>query len=215
MAADLAEREIDGNSTGCVGSEKTLVCLCHHRNDTARFETPIQDRRSDQRNAMSAAGRPTYALLLAHLRVGNLVDRSFRPRTRDRLLTVVATMEVDDGIAVVLRATDDGIALFDRAVSSLFRRAAWSRRARRSSSPTLPPDCASDAPGAPSGSTIRLCGRPVMAQTQCEVTCVMSPGSRVESSSVPDINESRLVQSILKISSCDRRLAAQAGIMRC
>jgi hypothetical protein len=51
---------------------------------------------------MGAAWRPTDALPLAHPRVGNLVDTSFRPGTRDRLFTMVAASIVDDGVAVVL-----------------------------------------------------------------------------------------------------------------
>jgi hypothetical protein len=66
-----------------VGSGKNLVCLCRFQNDFGWFETPIQDRGSDQRDTMGTVGRPTHALLLAHPGVGNLVDTSFSPRTRD------------------------------------------------------------------------------------------------------------------------------------
>ncbi len=65
------------------GSGKNLVCLCRFQNDFGWFETPIQDRGSDQRDTMGTVGRPTHALLLAHPGVGNLVDTSFRPGTRD------------------------------------------------------------------------------------------------------------------------------------
>jgi hypothetical protein len=54
---------------------------------------------------MCTAWRPTHTLLLAHPRLGDLVDTFFRSRTRDRSFTVVAAMIVDDGIAVVLRVS--------------------------------------------------------------------------------------------------------------
>ena len=45
------------------------------------------------------------ALPFAHPRIGNLIDRSFRPGIRERSFSVVAAMIVDDGVAVVLRVS--------------------------------------------------------------------------------------------------------------
>jgi hypothetical protein len=90
---------------GCHGKCKNSGRSGRHLVAGSGSQPAMKDGGSDDGDAMSAPGRPSHSLTLAHASIGDFVDASLSARCRHRTIAVIPPMVADYASAVVSHVT--------------------------------------------------------------------------------------------------------------